>query len=154
MALSSSSVPKWNLESLLISPLPYSPHPTGSQILPLLPLECNPFSPSTAHSQLSNPFSQLDKCHGFSLTPTLGIFSGRFSLPTCIPQSGLNVYMLTPRLVHISIPIIILCTLIVCLLLYLASMHHKLLEGGDCVLSMNSLLSACPTLGGYSLMSE
>lgn len=65
-------------------------------------------------------------------------------MPTRTAHLGSMPYVFTLPPVRVSIITLILCTLTVCLLLYLDPTHHKLLEGGDCGLFMNSQFRTGP----------
>lgn len=131
-----SSVPNWNLTSsfTLSSTLFLTSHPIGGQALPILPLEPNPFSPSTHHFQLSS----------FSFSPRsmpqifLNTHIRHLLLEVFLAYLHPSVWAQYPKCSHcilcISITTLILCALIVCLPLYVAPNAHKLLESGVCVL--------------------
>lgn len=137
-----SQTETWGLPSL--SPLSYSSYPIGGQALPLLLLEPNPLSPSTSHSQLIFPYFSPGSM------PQIFLNTHVRSLPldVFLAYSHPSVWAQCPVCSHcilcISITTLTLCTPTVCLLLYLAPVHHKLLEGGVCVLVWISQLPAVP----------
>ena len=88
----------------------------------------------------------LDQCHSFSLTPTLGIFSGRFFLPIGTPQRGLDA----PS-VHTASPSQHLSREPYSIFNFVSRpAHHKHLEGGDCILLMHN--SQLQTASGTCLL--